>query len=173
MLRDTAAIAGHELGAWVRRYDHAGITREVPPPEPVRQLAVFSGCVVASDLPRSIESATWLTHQVQIEPDLREAGLPDGIGVSLRLHPAAWVAIARIKWWLKWGSSVETVAAARDRARRATDRLCELAAEHDTVLVVGHGLFNRFIAAYLRKRGWRGPRVLPSAYWATAQFIRS
>jgi hypothetical protein len=27
-MRDVAAIAGHELAAWVRRYNEAGITRD-------------------------------------------------------------------------------------------------------------------------------------------------
>jgi broad specificity phosphatase PhoE len=173
LVRHVAAISGHELAAWVRRYNEAGITRDVPPPQRVRQCAASSGRVVASDLPRSIESAIWLANDVQIEPDLREAGLPDGIGVSVRLPPAAWVAIARVAWWLNCGGSVETVAVARARARIATDRLCAIAAEHHTVLVVGHGMFNRFVATCLRNRGWHGPRMLPTAYWATAKFVRT
>jgi broad specificity phosphatase PhoE len=148
MLPDTDPIAGDALGDWVRRYNDAGIKKDVPPPERVRQLAASINCVVASDLPRSTESAAWLAsaNDVQIEPALREACLPDAIGTSIRLPPGAWVVIARVAWWLNWCASVETVAATRDRAGRATERLCALAHEHGTVLVVGHGMFNRFVA---------------------------
>jgi broad specificity phosphatase PhoE len=48
-----------------------------------------------------------------------------------------------------------------------------MAAEHHTVLVVGHGMFNRFVATCLRNHGWHGPRMLPTAYWATAKFVRT
>ena len=175
LLPDTTPIPGHELGEWVRRYDRAGITREVAPPERVRQLAGSVGCVVASDLPRSIESAAWLVsaHNVRIEPELREACLPESIGVSVRLPPAAWVVLARAAWWLDWCRSPETVATTRERAGRAAGRLSALAREYGSVLVVGHGMFNRFIAAHLLTRGWRGPRALPTAYWATATFART
>jgi hypothetical protein len=135
MVRDTAAIAGQELGAWVRRHDQTDISRDIPPPERMRRLALSSGRVVASDLPQSIESAMRVANDVQIEPELREAGLP-GVGLSVRLPPAAWVAIARIAWWLNC-CSLEPVSATRDRASRATDRLCAIAGEYHTVLVVG------------------------------------
>jgi broad specificity phosphatase PhoE len=64
----------------------------------------------------------------------------------------------------------ETIAATRNRAERATSRICELARHHGTVMVVGHGMFNRFVAARLRARRWRGPVALPSAYWSAAAF---
>jgi broad specificity phosphatase PhoE len=170
---DRTAIVGRELGTWVRRYNEGGISRELPPPERLRQCAAACGRVIASDLPRSIESARWLANDIQIERDLREADLPERIGGSLRLPPAAWVMVARIAWWLNFGDSRETVASARDRASRATDRLCAMAREHQRVLVVGHGVFNRFVASCLRTRGWSGPRVMPTAYWTAATFGRT
>jgi broad specificity phosphatase PhoE len=169
-----APISGHDIGRWVRRYNELGITREVEPPEPVRRLASSARWVVASDAHRSIESANWLVspREVQIDADLREAVLPDSMGVSMRMFPGAWVAIARVAWWLNCCRSSETIEATRHRARRATDRLCALAGEHGAVLVVGHGMFNRFIATHLLRRGWRGPRFLPWAYWSAARFVQ-
>jgi broad specificity phosphatase PhoE len=170
-----ASISGHDVGRWVRRYNEFGITREIEPPARVRRLVSSAGCVVASDLRRSIESATWLasSREVQIDPDLREAVLPDSMGVSMRLPPRAWVVIARVAWWLGCCRSSETIEATRHRVRRATDRLCTLAGEHRVVLVVGHGMLNRFIATQLLSLGWRGPRLLPRAYWAAARFVRA
>jgi broad specificity phosphatase PhoE len=170
---DVAPIAGRDVGAWVRRYNEVGITKTLEPPEPVR-CAASAGFVVASDLRRSIESAAWLAapHDVLIDPDLREAVLPDSMGVSVRLPPGVWIAIARVVWWLNWCRSSETVGATRHRASRATDRLCALAREHGAVVVVGHGTFNRFIATKLLERGWHGPRILPRAYWTSARFVR-
>ena len=173
LLSDVAPIAGSELGDWVRRYNEAGINRDIPPPEQLRQLAAVAGRVISSDLRRSIESASWLSDSVEIDPELREAGLPERIRLPVRLHPGVCVVVARVMWWLNLRNSTETIADTRARALRATDRLCMLAQEHQSVLVVGHGMFNRFLAKCLRQRGWRGPRILPRAYWSTARFVQN
>jgi broad specificity phosphatase PhoE len=173
MMNDVSPIAGIELGAWVRRYDECGINRDFPPPDALRRLAAVAGCVVSSDVLRSVESAAWLSERVARDPLLREAGLPDRISIPIRLQPGACVALARVAWWLNWNKSVETVADARARARHATHRLSELAREHGSVLVIGHGMFNRFIAKCLRENGWSGPRTLPHAHWSIARFIQN
>jgi hypothetical protein len=86
----------------VREYDAVGLDRTLNPPDNLLARARGCGCVLASDLPRSLESATWFGSERSV--------------------------------------------------------------------VVGHGMFNRLVAARLRPRGWRGPMVLPSAYWSAAAF---
>jgi broad specificity phosphatase PhoE len=172
---ERSPISGRDLGLWVTRYNELGIARDVPPPESVVRLVATARCVVASDLRRSIESARWLTSSsdVRIDPGLREAALPESLRVSVRMPPGLWVVLARIAWWLRWCHSEETVDAVQQRAVRAADRLCALAGEHGSVAVVGHGMFNRFIARELVRRGWRGPTWLPAAHWTVATFMRS
>ncbi len=169
-----SSISGRDLGRWVDRYNAAGITTALPPPEPLRHLASSVGYLVASDRRRAIESAQWLasSREFGVDPELREAALPDSMGVVLKMSPDVWAIIARVAWWLDWRRSSESVDAARRRAGRATARLCALAVEHRTVLVVGHGVFNRLIARELTRRGWRGPRFLPLANWASATYAR-
>jgi len=169
-----APIAGHDIGRWVRHYNDAGITRELAPPAVACGLASSAGCVLASSLRRARESAAWLaaSKEVRIDPELREAALPESLAVPIRLSPGTWVVAARMAWWLNWCESDETIAMARQRAVRVADRLGALAAEHGSVMAVGHGMFNRFVASQLRRLGWRGPSVLPRAYWAVAQFDR-
>lgn len=171
-LATTARISGDAIGQWVRRYNESGITRRVEPPARVRDVASTMRCLVASDLRRARESAAWLasSRQFLVDPDLREAALPESLGIAFRLSPAAWAAVARVAWWLNWCDSDETVAMTRGRAARAADRLEKLAEEHGSVMAVGHGMFNRFVASQLRRRGWIGPKVLPSAHWSAAQF---
>ncbi len=72
---------------------------------------------------------------------------------------------------MDWCRSEETIHATRDRAEQAAQTIAELAERHGTVMVVGHGIVNRLVATRLRARGWRGPRVLPSAYWSAATFV--
>jgi broad specificity phosphatase PhoE len=170
-----AAIVGHDIGRWVRHYDAAGITREVAPPAIVCDLASSAGCVLASSVRRARESAAWIaaSKDVRIDPELREAALPESLGVSLRLSPGTWVVLARIVWWLNWCASDETIATTRRRAGRVADHLAALADEYGSVMAVGHGMFNRFVARQLRRRGWRGPKTLPRVYWSVAQFDRA
>jgi len=167
-------IDGRDIGRWVRRYNDAGISRELPPPAAVRNLASSAGYVLASSLRRARESAAWLaaSKEVCLDPELREAALPESMAVSIRLSPGVWVALARVAWWLNWCDSDETIAMARQRAGRVADRLAALAAEYGSVIAVGHGMFNRFVAGQLRRRGWRGPKGWHRKYWAAAEFDR-
>jgi broad specificity phosphatase PhoE len=170
-----APISGHDIGRWVRHYDDAGITKALAPPAIVRELASSAACVVASDVRRAKESAAWLaaSKTVRVDPELREAVLPDSIRISTRVPPGVWVIVARVAWWLNWSDSDETIAMTRHRAERVADRLGRFADEHGSVMAVGHGMFNRFVAAQLRRRGWRGPRTLAGGYWSAARFTRT
>jgi broad specificity phosphatase PhoE len=167
-------ISGRRIGQWVRAYDEVGIAHGAPP-EQVRRLVAAAGCVVTSDLRRSVESAARLTssHDVRVDPDLREAPLPDSLGLAMPMPPGVWIVLARIVWWLRWCASEENVDATRQRADRVASRLCALAAEHGSVAVVGHGMFNRYVARQLVTRGWRGPTFMPATYWSAARFRRS
>ena len=170
---DGRMVSGREVGEWAARYNEAGLLETLRPPLAVQQLVKSAGCVLASNLPRSLESARLVaSNDVTIDPDLREAALPPSMGVSFRLPAGVWVVIARMAWWLNCRRSEEPIAAARARARRAADRLCALASRHGTVAVVGHGVFNRFVAKQLLMRGWKGPRFLPNAHWSASRFTR-
>jgi broad specificity phosphatase PhoE len=94
----------------------------------------------------------------------------DDAGISRELAPRVWVPLARVAWWLNWCDSDETIATTRQRAGRVADRLGALAAEYGSVMAIGHGMFNRFVASQLRRRGWRGPNVWSRRYWAAAEF---
>lgn len=168
-------ITGRELGGWERRYNDAGIAGSPPPPLSLQQLATGCGCIVASDLERARQSAARLAggRDIVIEPLLREACLPSSLGCPIRLPARSWVVIGRVAWWLGAGAPAETLAATRQRAQRAAESLVALAEQHGTVLVVGHGTFNRFLATRLRRMGWRGPRLLPVPYWSSARFVRA
>jgi broad specificity phosphatase PhoE len=165
-------ITGREIGHWYRRYNGFGIEDGVEPPAPVREAAKGAGCVVASDLRRAIESVARLgaTPPLRVEPALREVGFPESLDSSVRLTPDAWVLIARGVQLLDRCDCDERISEVRTRAAHVAGTLARLAGEHGSVLAVGHGWFNQFIARELRRQGWRGPRVVPSGYWSTASF---
>ena len=168
-------LTGFEIGNWGREYDKCEIDGQLPPPKGLRELTQSVACVLASDRLRSQVSASWLRPQgdIQIDSELREAPLPESIDVSIRLSPGAWVVIARLVWWFNLRRSEESIQEVRLRAARVADRLTRRAEECGSLMVVGHGMFNRFVASQLRRRGWVGPRLLPRGYWASARFLRS
>src|SRR4051812_12444798 len=168
------AIFGHEIGRWYRRYDESGIVHGVEPPAGLRAAAAAAGCVIASDSRRALETAAslGLTQNVRVESALREVGFPESLALPVRLTPGAWVLIARAMQMLRCCECEEPVPATRARAVIATDTLSQLAKDHGTLIVVGHGWFNRFVARELRQRGWRGPRWPPTGYWSTATYRR-
>lgn len=171
---NTQRITGYDIGRWVRHYNTRGITKETRPPKLVRELAATTNYLVTSDLPRAAESAAWIaeSREVRSDPELREAGLPESLQLPIRLPPAVWLVLARVAWWFDWCNSEETIQMTRRRADRTANRLIELAAEYGSVMVVGHGTFNRFLAAQLRRHGWRGPKIVHARYWAASRYDR-
>jgi broad specificity phosphatase PhoE len=168
-------IRGHEIGRWYRRYDESGIMAAVEPPAALREAARAAGCVVASDTRRAIESAGRLiaADAVRVEAGLREVGFPESLDSTLRLSPNLWVLIARASQMLDRDDAEGGRAAVRARAARAADTLARLAQDHRQVVAIGHGWFNRFVARELRRRGWRGPRFVPSGYWSSVVYARA
>ena len=168
-------ITGREIGGWYRRYDDVGILGAVEPPRPLREAAARARCVVASDARRAIETAARLgvAGRLRIDPGLREVGFPESLDSSLRLRPDVWVLIARGVQLLDRCECDERIGDVRARAARAAGTLAEAAAEHRTVLAIGHGWFNRFVARELRRQGWRGPRLVPAGYWSSVAYERA
>jgi broad specificity phosphatase PhoE len=167
-------ICGREIGRWYRRYDASGIDAGADAPAALRAAARAAGCVVASDTRRAIESAARLiaADTIRVEASLREVGFPESLDSSLRLSPNLWVLIARAAQMLDRHDAEGGRAAVRARAAAVADTLAQLAADHRSVVAIGHGWFNRFVARELRRQGWHGPRVVPSGYWSSVTYER-
>jgi broad specificity phosphatase PhoE len=165
-------ICGREIGRWYRSYDASGIVAGAEVPTALRDAARAAGCVVASDTRRAIESAARLTaaDTIRIEASLREVGFPESLDSSLRLSPNLWVFIARAAQMLDRHDDEGGRAAVRTRAAAMADTLAQLADDHRSVVAIGHGWFNRFVARELRRQGWHGPRLVPSGYWSSVTY---
>ena len=49
-------------------------------------------------------------------------------------------------------------------------KLLHLASTRGSVVLVGHGLFNRYIARCLRREGFAGPRLISTRPWGVAEY---
>lgn len=171
---DRTPVAGSAFAAWVRGYDEAPIDVTVPPPASLRAQASAMGCVATSTLRRASESAALLApgRTFVRESLFAEAGIPARIRLSLALAPRHWTFLSRVAWFCGWSHGAESLREARRRAYRAAERLVELACEHGSVILVGHGVMNALISHALRRRGWHGS-ASGSAFWSVVTLQRA
>ena len=153
---------------WVADYDREGVFEEGDyPPDTVKRIST-AGIVFSSHLSRSVESASLLNAEGTVSDSLfREAELPhiNRDILKVKMPPGLWAVSLRVIWLLGYSKGCESYRSTKRRALQAADKLIESAESHQTVVLVGHGFFNRMIARELRKKGWSGRRWPGSKHW--------
>jgi len=157
---------------WVEAYDQAGIDLGHPPPDHVRELAAAAAYTLSSNLPRAIESLGELVPEASppAESLYREIDMRGLPASPFHLDPDVRAALAHFGWRFAWFHPTESALELHRRARDASRKLSDLAATHGSVLLVGHGFFNTFIAWRLLVSGWRGPTWPTGSYWSDAVY---
>lgn len=160
-------IKAQELKKWINAYNEAGLSTEDSPPKEVIFLTEGCGVVVCSDLHRSLESAKALGIERidMVDPLFREAGMPYCEVPVLTMAPNQWAFLFRLLWFFGFSANSESLTMARMRAVEAVGKLEQAAEESGSVLLVGHGFMNRFIAKELIKRGWNCKKRAGGNYW--------
>lgn len=169
---------------WMAAYDAAEIMLDHAPPAELEALAREASLVIASDLPRTIASATRLCpeHEIVRTALLREAPMETterplpGFG-GLRLPLRVWGMLWGARWlssWL-WSASPPGVGPAElARAEEAADFLVTQAQDAGgRVVVVTHATFRVVLARALARRGWRGPEQRPYHEWSAWRYVPS
>jgi len=163
----TSKMSAAEFFGWIQAYNASSLSNASRPTE--MALAYTDECfaIVCSGLKRSIDSAKALNEEKLVLSDsiFDEAGLPSANWKNLKLLPNVWAVIFRIFWLFGYSRKSESIKEAKSRASKAVKRLINLAEEHQRILFVGHGVYNRLLAKELRKAGWSGPKTPGSNYW--------
>lgn len=164
---DFGKLQAKDFKTWIESYNEAGLAADDSPHVDAITVSRDCNCVVCSDLPRSLASARALGvgEAIITEPVFREMGLPYCSFPSPRLPANAWAAIFRLLWFSGFSRNCETFSEARRRAACGAQELIAIAEKHQSVLLVGHGLLNRFIARELLANGWHGPATPAKNYW--------
>jgi broad specificity phosphatase PhoE len=163
-------MTSRKFAEWVRAYDEHGICEEDKIPTATLEAMKKAELIISSPLPRALQSVKALrpSCHVEIVEWMREVDIPIPFaGVRwLRLPTAVWLVFSRVCWLYGYSSSgVESYQEAKKRAKYAADVLCQYANRYGSIVVVGHGWFNRFVGAALKKKGWK-PTASPSAkHW--------
>ncbi len=168
----TAKIHAHELYRWIDAYNLANLDTRHEPPEQLITLVQQCNTIVCSDLRRSLHSAELLgvKNINRIDAIFREVELPYATMRSPKLSPATWSVIFRILWFMGYAENSEPKDTARQKATNAANILHELALRNDSVVLIGHSIFNNFIARQLQIKGWRGCSSIFSKHWEISKF---
>jgi broad specificity phosphatase PhoE len=173
-MNQTAWIAPRDLARWIAAWNEADVAVEDLPP-PIQQRAAESGVLASSALKRGAQSAKIVggARVVVADPIFDEASLPyPQTNLSFPALPLSlWAALLRVAWCFGYSSNAESRAAATKRARDAAARLVELATQHGSVIVVGHGIMSMLIARQLTLQGWSGQRRPRLKYWGLCAYV--
>jgi len=158
--------------AWRNAYDLTGIQPDSRAPHALMQLAANARHVVASDLPRAIESAKRIAphREIVVSPLLRETML-DVPRLPTRMPAVAWEVLAHLVWGYRVLRGMDTTNADRARAIETANWLAGLVADGSTAVVVTHGVFRRQVSIQLLARGWASTgRIGGYDNWSTWGF---
>ncbi|MEH7276050.1 histidine phosphatase family protein [Neobacillus vireti] len=173
-LTENDKLSGWEFKKWVEKYDYNGVIEESTYPSATLGKVAAANIIITSDLKRAVESARLLDPVTNIISDLlfRETELPSYTSqiFNLKLKPSTWAIVLRILWFSGYSTNCESLDQAKFRANKAAQQLIDYANEYKSVVLVGHGFFNMFIAKELQKKGWIGPRKRDSKHWNCMSF---
>ncbi|MED3554320.1 histidine phosphatase family protein [Cytobacillus praedii] len=165
---ENSRITSQEIQGWVKKYDTSGVFKVDHYPEGTSEKVAEANLLVTSHLKRSIESANLLHQQMKVfsDPLFREVELPVfPWNWRVKIRPNSWAIILRCLWYCGYAKECESLAEARKRAKQAAIQLVNYAEEYHSVVLVGHGFFNRLVAEELKKMGWKGNRKSSTRHW--------
>jgi len=157
-----------DLEGLLTAYNLASLSQDDELPNDAKVLVQNGSVIVHSDLPRSRDSAKAIaiknisTHSDSI---FREPDLPFVNWKQPKLWLFIWFLLFRFLWIFGYSNNAESISMAKERASRGAEKLKEYAKKYDTVILVGHGFINRFIAKELLATGWTGPKNPGNKYW--------
>ena len=170
-----APITASQFSNWIALYNKAGVASDSLPNKTSVNFASRCGVIVSSCLRRSTHSAQLLHGENLLVSDklFSEAGMPSMEMGILKLPPLYWAALFRLLWYFGYSRNAESYTDARSRACKAAQKLVDMAQTHQSVLCVGHGIFNRLVVRELKSQGWSGPTKPGSKHWSLAIYEKS
>ncbi|OLS36296.1 histidine phosphatase family protein [Alkalihalophilus pseudofirmus] len=167
-------VTCEEFERWVDGYNTSGVHKQANYPSETLLKSTSANVLITSDLKRSMESAAILHPEgITITHSLfRETELPTlhAKHLSIRLKPSTWAVLLRLLWLAGYSNGCESFSEAKGRAVIATEQLIFYAKQSQSVAVVGHGFFNRFISKELQKRGWTGKKRAGTKHWSCTTY---
>ena len=138
-------------------YDSAGI---VPfDKRPLCLESIGTSTVLHSSLPRARQSAKLAFGQgfeYQENDRYREFERKTMKFCNIRLPLKCWTTSSRLLWLMGLNDKgIESFREARSRARENANVLADKTTGEEQVILLAHGLHNRYVKKYLKKLGWK------------------
>ncbi|MBX8459479.1 histidine phosphatase family protein [Enterobacter sp. RIT637] len=169
--RGAPKVSCREMAEWIDSYNlsSAGSDR---PPEMAQIQAYRALAFLSSPLPRALSSLKTLECEPGLVDEVfREAELPVFRIPGLRLSPFYWASLFRVLWLCGLSGEAECVSVAKKRAAKAAEILVTAAKASDgPILLMGHGIINRFIAKELIASGWKEQTRQGKGYWGAGVY---
>ena len=164
--RGAGKVSYREMVGWIDSYNRSSTGRDRPS-EMAQILAYRALTFLSSPLPRALSSLKTLGCEPGLIDELfGEEGLPVFRIPGFRLSPFYWAALFRVLWLCGLSGESERVSAAKERAVKAAGILVNVAKDSDgPVLLMGHGVINRFIAKELIASGRKEQTRPGKGYW--------
>jgi len=141
---------------------------EVAPSDKLQFLSSSLNVCVSSNMVRAKDSAELLGFKRCVAMALfNESELPHPKRLFVPLPWSLFLVIYRLFWFAGCKLNCAGKRQDRDRARAGCQTLIDLAFEHHSVLLVGHGIMNRLLCAELKKLGWSIEQKSGSGYWSS------
>lgn len=170
-------LSADEYAQWWGLYELGGLKLGQVPPQDLIDLARSVDQIHASTRRRARETAAAVSGQRDVVLDelYVEAPLPPpGLPAWLKMPSRLWGVLSRFCWHsFNLHQQQESRAQAEHRARLAAERLIEISASGQDVLVLAHGYFNHMVGQALRARGWKLTLDQGFKYWSQRRFERS
>ena len=113
--------------------------------------------VYSSELPRAVATADYIFNPLGIAVNIHSIFSEFDLNIfkisKMKLTVRAWFFISRIAWFLGIKNKAKSFPHEIHRSKMAAVILQKHYDENTTVILVGHGLMNRFIARHLQKMG--------------------
>lgn len=165
---------------WIEAYNAAGVINEYSQSCQAMVDRLQPQFIVCSSLQRSTHSAKIIGYPSPnlIDALFSEAELPFIQVPMLKLMPHDWSIIYRVFWFIGVSPHVESLNNFKLRVSLAAEKLIQLAEKYETVLLIGHGIMNRFLAKELLAKGWlgneapNGNKYYGYQYWEYASYTK-
>jgi broad specificity phosphatase PhoE len=165
-------ISPNQMAEWIHAFNTADVCIDDIPDE-TQAVAESVEIFVSSTMTRSIRSAQCLCGRKAVVSNavFVEAGLPYASWRTPELPAAFWALVFRLAWLLGYARESESYTQAKQRSVAASRQLINLAQQHGSVLLVGHGIMNRLIAKQLAQMAWRPEGRQRVAHWRCSVYV--
>jgi broad specificity phosphatase PhoE len=146
-----------EVVRFMQDYDSATV---VPFSEgPLQLEGIPVDTILHSSLPRASHTAQLAFGEVLIlmeDSNYREFERKTMKWCNIKMPTRCWTASSRVLWLSGLNDkNIESFREAKDRAGNNAVKLASRARKDGVVILVAHGLHNKYVKKYLRKAGWK------------------